>query len=208
MSKLTLVSSRPAVERRPSRPSDRDPEREDDVRDLASIYRRHAAEVSRWAQRLGGPGMDPEDIVHDVFLVVQRRLPEWRGDAKLSTWLYEITVRVVQDRRRSVRRRRLLWPFKRGLAQDELLACVPDGGPSIVEDIERRQSTALLYKLLDDLDDKYRTAVILFELEGLSCQEIATVTNASVQNVWVRLSRGREKLAQALLAWTAGEARQ
>lgn len=175
--------------------------------DLESVYRRHAADVSRWAQRLGGPGMDPEDLVHDVFLIVQRRLPEWEGKAKLSTWLYEITIRVVQERRRSMRRRRLLWPFNRGADGDDWMDRFEDGRPSPLDDIEQRQATALLYRLLDGIDEKYRTPLVLFEVEGLSCQEIATLTNVTVQNVWVRLSRGREKLARAFVAFQAREGR-
>jgi RNA polymerase sigma-70 factor (ECF subfamily) len=60
---------------------------------LAAIYREHAELVKRWALRLGGPGLDAEDFVHEVFMVVQRRLPEFRGEAKLTTWLYRITLR-------------------------------------------------------------------------------------------------------------------
>src|SRR5438552_1977251 len=68
-----------------------------DAPDLGRAYRQHAADVSRWARRLGGPGVDAEDVLHEVFMVAQRRLPEFRGEAKLSTWLYAITLRVVQD---------------------------------------------------------------------------------------------------------------
>ena len=68
--------------------------------DLATLYRQHADAVAIWVRRLGGPELDIEDCVHEVFLVAQRRLGEWRGDAKVTTWLYEIAFRVVQDRRR------------------------------------------------------------------------------------------------------------
>src|SRR5205823_4400364 len=50
---------------------------------LESVYREHAALVKRWALRLGGPAIDVEDTVQEVFLVVQRRLPEFRGDARI-----------------------------------------------------------------------------------------------------------------------------
>lgn len=175
-------------------------EHEEDT-DLESVYRRHGARVSRWAARLAGPGFDVEDVVHDVFLVVQRRLAEFRGDALISTWLYEITVRVVQARRRSRRRRRWIWPFPA-----EVIACeagvieIADDRLSPLDALERRQATGLLYHLLDGLDEKYRTAVVLFELEGLSCQEIAAITGTSISNVWARVSRGREKLVAAFAA--------
>lgn len=173
-----------------------------EVFELESVYRTYGERVSRWAARLAGPGFDLEDIVHDIFLVVQRRLPEFRGDAKISTWLYEITVRVVQARRRQ-RRRRWPWPFRRPAPGDADAADTQnlhDQGVSALEALERREATMALHRLLDELDEKYRTAVILFELEGLPCREIARLTGTSVENVWARVSRGREKLIQAFAA--------
>src|ERR1700749_3765924 len=76
-------------------------------RDLDALYRAHVDAVARWAGRLAGPGLDLEDIVQEVFVVVHCRLSEFRGDAALTTWLYEITARVVRDRRRH--RRRWRW---------------------------------------------------------------------------------------------------
>ncbi len=170
---------------------------------LESVYRRHGARVSRWAARLAGPGFDVEDIVHDVFLVVQRRLREFRGDAQVSTWLYEITVRVVQAHRRSRRRRRWLWPFRKDKNSADSRAEIVDDRMSPLDALEQRQSTELLYRFLENLDEKHRTAVVLFELEGMACRDIATITGTSVSNVWARVSRGRDKLIQAFAAWEA-----
>lgn len=195
MVRRTSILPRPVTALRATDPPACD---DGEQRDLESVYRAHAGAVSRWAERLAGPGVDLEDVVHDVFLVVQRRLPEFRGDAKLTTWLYEITIRVVHQRRRSARWRRRLWPFAGGAAAEQF--------PTPLEAVERRQSTALLYRFLDQLDDKYRTAIILFEVEGLSCDRIAAVTGTSVANVWARVSRGRAKLIAAFEAWEAGGA--
>lgn len=184
-------------------------------RDLETIYRVYAARVSRWAERLAGPGADLEDIVHDVFLVVQRRLGTFRGDAAISTWLYGITIRVVQGRRRKDRLKRWLWVFRGSSRQfdaDAAAAAATRDGTSIevvdetasaLEALQQRQATALLYRFLDQMDEKHRTAVVLFELEGVPCRDIAAITGVSVANVWVRVSRGREKLVQAFAEWEA-----
>lgn len=176
-----------------------------DDTDLESVYRRYAERVSRWAARLAGPGVDTEDIVHEVFLVVRRRLPGFRGDARISTWLYEITVRVVQTSRRKRQRHRWLRILAPGAAENDGSRPreIADDRLSPLEALERRQATALLYQFLDGLDEKYRTAVVLFELDGMPCQEIAAVTGTSVSNVWARVSRGREKLLQAFARWEA-----
>jgi RNA polymerase sigma-70 factor (ECF subfamily) len=167
---------------------------------LASIYRDHADDVAAWARRLGGPELDVEDIVHEVFLVVQRRLPEWRGEAKITTWLYEITLRVVSDRRRRWR-----WPRLGGRgsrAADDAPQLAADE-PDALAMLERREATAALYRLLDGIGEKYRTVLVLFELEGKSGEEIAALTGTSVSNVWIRLHRGRQQLMKRFVAWEA-----
>jgi RNA polymerase sigma-70 factor (ECF subfamily) len=173
---------------------------------MEAIYVRHAAQVSRWAARLVGHGADSEDIVHQVFLVAQRRFHEFRGDAKVSTWLHEITIRVVQETRRK-RRRWWSWSSRATDAADtapeDALAGLPSEQPSALELLEKKETSRLVYALLDQLDEKYRTALILFELEGLTGQEIAAVTNTSLSNVWVRLLRGRQQFLKRVAAQEA-----
>jgi RNA polymerase sigma-70 factor, ECF subfamily len=176
--------------------------------DLATVYRLHADAVAGWARRMGGPDLDIEDIVHEVFLVAQRRLPEWRGDAKITTWLYEVTLRIVSDRRR--RRRWLRWLPGAHLRAREVtpadeLAHLAADQPGALELLERHEATATLYRILDGIGEKYRTVIILFELEGLSGEQIAALTRTSVANVWTRLHRGREKVMKRFLAWEAKE---
>jgi RNA polymerase sigma-70 factor (ECF subfamily) len=172
--------------------------------DLATVYRQHADAVALWTRRLGGPDIDVEDVVHEVFLVVQRRLPEWRGDAKLTTWLYEITMRVVGDRRRRWRGPGW-WVRKLGGARpaaDELTRLAA-AQPDAVGALERREASTALYEILDGLGEKYRTVIILFELEGKSGEEIAALTGTTLANVWIRLHRGRQKVLSRFLAWEA-----
>lgn len=180
------------------------------------IYRAHGKSVTRWALRLLGPTEDFEDVVQDVFLVVKRRLPQFRGDAQITTWLYEITVRVVQEWRKRAR----WWSWVTGRGQSpsrgrlhfELWAPsepVPD--PHAL--YEARERTRVLYQLLDQLSESYRTTFILFELEGLSGERIAEITGAHLSTVWTRLSRGRRKFTELMRAWNeacrvaAGEAK-
>jgi RNA polymerase sigma-70 factor, ECF subfamily len=162
--------------------------------DLEAIYRAYAPDVSRWARRLRGPGGDVDDLVHEVFLVAQRRLPEFRGEARVGSWLYAITVRVVQGQRRKERWLRWLW----------LGRVRPDDPPSLptpLEVLESRQATELIYRLLEGLPEAERSALILFELEGLSGEEIAAVTGETPGAIWVRLHRARGRFRAAYRAW-------
>ena len=66
---------------------------------LDQLYETYEPSVERWVRRLAGPGAEVEDLVHDVFLVALRRRHEFRGDAKISTWLFRITELIVRKRR-------------------------------------------------------------------------------------------------------------
>src|SRR5262249_9893064 len=127
-----------------------------DTLEVGEVYRLYAQRVARWAARLGGPALDAEDTVQEVFLVVQRRLCQFRGDAELSTWLFRITENVVRQRRRKERLRRWL----RGSAV-EVAGDLGAGGPSPVEAVERGQAAARVYRILDAMSESYRTALTL-----------------------------------------------
>jgi RNA polymerase sigma-70 factor (ECF subfamily) len=159
---------------------------------LGSVYREHAPLVKRWALRLGGPGVDVEDAVHEVFLVVQRRLPEFRGDAMITTWLYRITSHVVHKQLRKQRRRRWLGGAFASEPPGEVL------GP--YETVERQQAARTVYRALEGLNEKHRSAVILYELEGLSGEQIAALLQTKIATVWVWLHRGRAKFLERLEA--------
>ena len=159
--------------------------------ELSDVYQAHAPAVARWAARLGGPRVDAEDVVHDVFLVIERRLGEFRGEAKLSTWIYRITHRVVL---RHLRRAKLRSIF--GALDDA--ATVASGAPSPLEEAVRSQAALQLYGALDRLSEKYRTAIILHDLEGIPAERIAEMTGVEVSTVWVRLHRGKKKLEEIL----------
>ncbi len=173
-----------------------------------AVYRAHFKTVARWALRLLGPGGDFEDVVQDVFLVVRRKLPQFRGEAEITTWLYEITVRVVQDRRKQAR----WWSWVTGRGQNPSRGRMrlefwtsPESPPDPQVLFEARERTRILYQLLDELGEAYRTTFILFELEGISGERIAEITGTRVSTVWTRLSRARRKFIRQLRAWEAKE---
>jgi RNA polymerase sigma-70 factor (ECF subfamily) len=155
--------------------------------DLDAIYRVHAADVARWIAYLGGPGLDAEDLVHEVFLVVQRRLSEFRGDAKVTTWLYQITQRVVQAARRRERFRRWVRRVRRRDVADALSPSATPPGAAL----EREQAARIVYAVLDRLPEKYRTPLILFEIEGMSGEAIAALLGVRTETLWVQIHRAR-----------------
>jgi RNA polymerase sigma-70 factor (ECF subfamily) len=160
--------------------------------DFRAIYERWFDEVSRWIRALGGPEADREDLVQDVFLVVHRRLPEFHGD-NLPGWLYRIARHRVRDFRRLVWVKHFLFgsvPLSDSLAKE---------GASPAETLETNQKCAMLERLLDKLTESERTALVLFEIDGYSGEEIAEILGVPPNTVWSRIYRARKKLN----AWLA-----
>lgn len=161
---------------------------------LEGVYRAHGALVSRWI-RLLDPASDAEDLLHEVFLVVGRRLRDFRGDSALTTWLYAITLRVVGGERRKRKLRRLLFGrFAPALAEERPAPSTPE------ESAGRTRASAILYSLLDELGERDRSMLILFELEGLAGKELSEVLGVSERNLWTALHRARARLRQAYVA--------
>ncbi len=179
---LRLVKSAPTAERALS---SADP--------LDELYDAYAADVMRWARRLAGPTADVEDMVHDVFVIALQRAFTFQGGATMRTWLFRITHHVVRNRtRRSFLRGILLHRRQDEMAAAQAVPATPH------QELERREEHARLYRALDRLSDNYRTAIILYDIDGLSSDEVAELTGVSVGTVWVRLHRGRAKLLELL----------
>ncbi len=155
--------------------------------ELVGLYRAYFQFVWRSTRRLGVPPASVDDVVQDVFLVVARRLAEFRGEASVKTWLFAITLRVVREHRRTTFRH---------LRRVEAMA--EAGPPSTSDPIARSDAQRLLLRLLDRLDDDRRSVYVLAELEGLTAQEIADGLRLNVNTVYSRLRSARALLERAL----------
>ena len=160
---------------------------------LEQLYRRYGKLIGHWAVRLGGPSLDIEDLVHEVFVVIARRFKEFRGDAQVTTWLFRVTENVVRNRRR--RERRWRWLTTQTPEQSRQLALV-ESGPA--EALDRTDARARVYRVLDRLSEDHRNALILFDIEGLSGEEIAELTGVRPQVVFMRLMRARRQFARRI----------
>jgi len=170
----------------------RDPNRQAEPRlELERLYREHVQRVARWIGRLGGPAVDVEDLVHEVFVIVQKQLSGFRGEAKITTWLYRITENVVRHHRRRERVRRFF-------GMSDAVDHVASARLTPVEELERRQAAELVYRVLDKMNERYRTLVILFELEGLPGDEIAELLGIKPGALWVALHRARAQFLSRL----------
>jgi len=158
---------------------------------VESFYQSHARQVARGAERLGGPGLDAEDIVHEVFVIAWERGHTFRGDSSLSTWLFGITDRVVRHRRRKERWRRWLSG-----SADETAGHLASDGPDPLRLVERDEAAVAAYRVLDRLRERDRQVLILCELEELGAEEVAQLLGIRQANVRLRLHRARARFTQ------------
>ena len=171
-----------------------------DAPDVDALYRAHGRTVLRWVMRLGGPRIDAEDVVQDVFLVAKRRLGAFDGPGKITTWLFRTTEKVVQTARRKQRLRRWL-----SRSPDPAAGGISLANPTPGDALERRRDVESVYRVLDRLPARQRQVLILFELEELSTEEIGELIGAKAATVRVWLFRARARfLAEHQRLFEAG----
>jgi RNA polymerase sigma-70 factor (ECF subfamily) len=151
---------------------------------LNDVYRTYAATAWREARRLGVSQDLAEDIMQDVFLIVKRRLPSYDGGrASLAAWVRGITRRVVANHRRTRRR----------AEAREQASAAPGQFSSPEEALERKNAAVILRAFLGSLDEDKRTTFELCDIDGLSAPEVASRLGVSVNVVYSRLRRARER---------------
>jgi RNA polymerase sigma-70 factor (ECF subfamily) len=155
------------------------------------VYEEHFRFVWRSLRRLGVRESDVPDAVQDVFLVVHRRLAEFEGRSKVTTWLFGICFRVAHDRRKLAHVRR------RAGDEEPLLDCA-DERADVAAEAERRQGLALLEAILEELPLEQRAVFTLFELEGMSGEDIAETLEIPLGTAYSRLRIARDAFRRAI----------
>jgi RNA polymerase sigma-70 factor (ECF subfamily) len=158
-------------------------------------YRAHFAFVWRNLRRLGVREEDAADAAQEVFIVVHRKLPEFAGRSKLTTWLYGVCFRVASERRRAGPRS--------PLGEQEAASFLSrPADPAAAA--ERNQGLAVLERVLERIPDDQRAVFCLFELEGMTGDEIAESLDIPLGTVYSRLRLARAAFAAASTELTEG----
>jgi RNA polymerase sigma-70 factor (ECF subfamily) len=174
--------------------------RQGDTHAFARLVSLHEGMVLNLATRLLGDREEAKDIAQDVFLQVYRTLPRFEGRSTVRTWIYRIVVNQCCNRQRWWRRRRraAACPLDEITAADEakMSAVSPAEGP--FERLDRRERARRMDTALRALSFDHRAVLLLREVEGLSCEEIATTLGLPIGTIKSRLARGRDSLRRAL----------
>jgi RNA polymerase sigma-70 factor (ECF subfamily) len=159
---------------------------------VADVHARHGEFVWKTLYRMGVRSPHLEDVYQEVFLVVHRRLDSYAGHCAITTWLFEVCFRVTAGyRRRAHFRREQLVP------DASLVPCVaPTATPE--REVEKLQAAHRLHDILSRLNLEQRVVFTMFELEGLSCDQIGAQIGVPVGTVYSRLHRARKTFLRAL----------
>jgi RNA polymerase sigma-70 factor (ECF subfamily) len=143
------------------------------------------------AVRMLGNRAEAEDVAQEVFLRVHRSIGDFRGEAKLSTWLYSIASRLCLNRLAGSERHRV----REG---EETLMRLPSADAGAADALERGERDAALQQAIASLTEERRIVVVLRDVEGLSYDEIAEALDLEPGTVRSRLHRGRQDLRDKL----------
>jgi len=167
------------------------------------LVREHQGMVFGTLTRMTGAGAHVEDLAQEVFLRLYRALPEFRGEAAISTYLYRIVVNVAQDEWKRRRKERLhlgsepvmeeeSGPWIENFAGDELAqhARTPE---QLMEDA---QTVAMVDAALEELAPMERAVLVLYHQEELSYEGISAVLEMAINTVLTQLHRGRKQLGE------------
>lgn len=141
---------------------------------------------------------DAEDVTQEVFVKAYESIKGFKGESKISTWLYRITVTKSLDFLRS-RKRKKRFAFISSIfgENNQLLINPPDfNHPGVLS--ENRQQASVLFKAVETLPEQQKTAFVLTRIEGLGHKEVSEIMGTSVPAVESLLQRAKLNLKKQL----------
>lgn len=156
----------------------------------AEFYRKYRQEVARTVYKVLGPDADLEDVVQDVFIEVFRSIEKFKGEAKITTWLYRVCVNVSLQKVRRLKRRP-----EGHLSAKEELPC----NETPLRALERKASARAVYQILDSIASKKRMVFVLHEIMGMTSKEISQIVGANVLTVRTRLHYARKEFYKKVI---------
>lgn len=176
------------------------------------VVERYHPKVFQLVYRYTGDYEEASDLTQDAFVRAYRAWGEFRGESQIYTWLYRIALNLCHNqRKKGDRRRRVEGPsLDTSIHEDEDARPmeVADFRPQPSHRIENDELRVRLHEALQSLPENYRTVIVLRDIEGLSYEEIAAVTDSTLEAIKSRLFRARTLLREILSPYLfgAGEA--
>jgi len=157
--------------------------------------------ILRYLTRMVGE-IEAEDLTQEVFIRIGRALKSFRGESKLSTWIYQIATNVAVDRLRrlsafSGNAEKLPIEDITEIEEDKQI-WTGEGKASTEQRVIRQEMNGCIRQIIETLPETYRSIIVLSELEGFKDTEIADILGLSLQATKIRLHRARTRLKKEL----------
>jgi RNA polymerase sigma-70 factor, ECF subfamily len=165
-----------------------------DVRAFETLLSRHYPQIRRYARAFVRSPQDADDLAQDAVLKVYRSVGRFRYQSAFASWLFAIVRNVFLDHAKSRAGQERLKEDALQPHHDE----TPSETPGPDAELAQQQERARLWEAIRQVPVDFRTALVLFDVEGRSYDEIAAIENVSIGTVKSRLSRGRERLRRIL----------
>jgi len=167
------------------------------------LVQKYEQMVFALASQMLGRGEEVRDAAQEVFLNVLKALPRFRGESDLSTWIYRIGVNTCIARSKQGKRQRA-----REVVEEESFDLIPEGQPSSLERLERKELEGQLHRAIGELAEEYRAVIVLHYLQGMGYEQIAQVLAVPMGTVKVRLFRAKRLLQRKLKAGKKGSGKR
>lgn len=168
---------------------------EDDCAAFDEIVSRYKDGIYNYVWRMVSNREDAEDLAQEVFVRAFAAIKTFRREANLRTWLYKIASNLCVDRyRRAGLEKQWIIPLERQQNDTVRPIDIPDHSSDPRRSFERSELQAEVKKALLKLPEKLRSAIILFDIEGLSYEEIADAMGCPIGTVKSRIFNARMKL--------------
>lgn len=161
----------------------------DRLPDFREIFRSECSYVHHSLRRLGVHERDLEDVAHDVFLAIHRKLGEYDPERPLRPWIFAFAYRFASDYRKLARHRR-------ERSSDDIEAV--DSSDSVDDRIDAGRARRLVLEALDTLDLEKRAVFVMHEIDGIAIPAVAAALEIPVNTAYSRLRLAREAFATAV----------
>jgi len=167
--------------------------------DFKETYQEFQPKILNYLSRLMG-SHEAEDITQEVFEKVSRKLKSYKGESKISTWVYRIATNAAFDRLRSpsLKHASEHTPLERISDTEDRNVWSGQREAATDQNVIRKQMSTCVREYIDKLPPDHRTVLILSEIEGFKNKEIADILQISLENVKIRLHRARAGLKNDL----------
>jgi RNA polymerase sigma-70 factor, ECF subfamily len=166
---------------------------------FAELVRRWQGRIVSLAYRYLGSAADAEDLAQEVFLRVHRARASYEPTARFSTWIHRITVNASLNHLRGRRARRAVAAEFPSFADEGGAAEPADAAePDPAEGLEKAELARVLRRIVDELPERQRLAILLNKYEGRSYEEVAAAMELTVMAVKSLLTRARVTIREQL----------